>query len=377
MTFTRRSFLAMSAVAAPLAAAGCSNTNKEGDSMQTLANATSSSSAVPTADDVDPTPIVDTHAHVYPGAYLDRLIELGADAAAVEIARMPNSDNTAKDLGERLRMMDEAGVDIQVLSATPQSPLLPTPEAGAEASRMVNDLYREIVDAHPGRFACYGAIPFNHPDKAIEEIGYCLDELGFVGIAINAMLNDPQAVITQDVYRPIFEELNRRKAVLYIHPTGHAAHCPPMQNTELTWVNGAPVEDGIVTLQLLKANYPNIFPDIRFHIAHLGGDVPFLARRIQDNYEDWGSFESDPSKTLRQMWFDAANFSTGSLRLASEVYDTDKLLTGSDFPYFQEEKYTRAVSYIRETGLSPEITAAILSANAVALYDGRLTQSEA
>ncbi|MBS5947865.1 MAG: amidohydrolase family protein, partial [Winkia neuii] len=162
--------------------------------------------------------VIDTHAHVYPAKYLDFLEQIGVDPDSTAIARDMNAS-------------DEAD----------------------EAARMVNDIYAGLIRKYPGRFLAYGAIPFLHPQKAVQQIGYCMDELGFVGIAINSLLPDPQMAITDEQFAPIFAELDRRHAPLYIHPTGMSAHCAPMANQGLAWVNGAPVEDAIAALHLLKA----------------------------------------------------------------------------------------------------------------------------
>ncbi|UVI36651.1 amidohydrolase family protein [Brevibacterium spongiae] len=103
----------------------------------------------------------------------------------------------------------------------------------------------------------------------------------------------------------------------------------------LAWVNGAPVEDATAVLHLLKADVPRRFPHIRFHIAHLGGDLAVLFQRIEDNFADWDAFPSSPQTALRSMWFDAANFYEPALRLALEAYGHGTVMAGSDHPYFQ------------------------------------------
>ena len=141
-----------------------------------------------------------------------------------------------------------------------------------------------------------------------------------------------------------------------------------MTDFGLEWVNGALLEDGTAVLQLLKKDLPARYPNIRFHVAHLGGDLPFMWRRLEDNYEGWGAFEHSPTESLRRMWFDAANFFDPSLFLASETYGASKILAGSDIPYFQEEKYVRASDYIRTSRLSGDDKALIVRHNAAALY---------
>lgn len=366
MATSRRSFFAVAAAVGTAAVAACTD------------NAPSGASGTVEEEHMgNGTPVVDSHAHIYPARYLDKLEEIGVSPDSTAIARNMRASNEPDEMSARIEMMDTAGVDVQVLSATPQVPLVADAAGAAEATRMVNDIYRQVLEDHPGRFLAYGAVPLNHPDQALEEIRYCLDELGFVGIAINTLLDDPRSAITDDRYRPVFDELNRRGSILYVHPTGAGAHSPAISEHGLAWVNGAPVEDAIATLQLLQADYPARYPDLRFHIAHLGGDLPFLSQRIEDNYEDWDAFPHSPADTLRHMWFDAANFSGGSLRLSAEVFDPDKILAGSDYPYFQDDKYTRAITYIRGAGLPADMTQRILSGNAKSLYGSALRERPA
>ncbi|MGV3061871.1 amidohydrolase family protein, partial [Streptococcus hyovaginalis] len=114
------------------------------------------------------------------------------------------------------------------------------------------------------------------------------------------------------------------------------------------------------------------FPHLKFHIAHLGGGISFQMQRILDNYEDWDSFDHNPLKTLQEhFWFDTANFLEASLLHSHQILGKHRLLAGSDFPYFQDEKYSRAISYIQKADLSEQDKRLILSQNALELYQNR------
>lgn len=152
---------------------------------------------------------IDTHAHVYPAAYLDQLEKTGVRPETTAITGGPRADSTDEDLSTHLRWMT-----------------VPRP--------------RRRYSRSPRR---------------------------------------------------------SRPAV-----------SPMIVDHHLEWVNGAPVEDAIAVLQLLKAGIPNRYPNLRFHIAHLVGDLPFLAQRIEDKYADRGAFPALPLQMLRRMWFDAASF---------------------------------------------------------------------
>lgn len=306
----------------------------------------------------------DTHAHLWPQDYLDYLQEHGAGGVGAALGMDASDSDT--DLAARFAMMDRAGVARQVLSATPQLLQTDDAEACATAARMINDRYAELVAAHPDRFLAYGAAPLPHVDAAVAETRRVVTELGFPGIALNTLMADGGS-IANEAFEPFYAELNRLEAVLYIHPTGMGACSPAMLDHKLEWVVGAPIEDTLAVLHLLQADIPHRFPQIRIHVAHLGGIAPFLARRIEDNFEDWDAFLRSPIAEMRRFWYDTANFHAPALRCIAESFGSDRLMLGSDFPYFKDKKYTRAVTYIRESGLPVEVQEAILSTNVDAL----------
>ncbi|MDI3389546.1 amidohydrolase family protein [Streptomyces sp. B-S-A8] len=310
---------------------------------------------------------IDTHAHIYPAGYLDLLEESGVPAASTAIARGIAADSTDADLSARLRWMDRANVETQIIAVTPQSPSGPQSSSSLAAARRINDEYATLVRRHPGRFLAYGAVPLPHVEESLAEIPRLFDELGCIGISLTTVL--PGGLSPADKrFDPIWEALDERAATVNVHPTGSGALSPMINSRHLEWVNGAPVEDATAVLHLLKADIPRRYPNLRFHIAHLGGDLPFLVQRIEDNYTDWQAFPASPLGTLRTMWFDAANFHEPSLRLTVETFGADRVLAGSDHPYFQEEKYVRAFDYIRNARLPAEDIRAILSGNADSLY---------
>ncbi len=311
--------------------------------------------------------IIDTHAHLYPARYLDFLEEHGMSPELTKIARNMRASDEPEEMAARIQQMDAAGVQEQILSVTPQAPMLQDANAALEGARMVNDIYIEQMKNHPGRFRAYLALPVPHVKESLTILDEYFEQDGCVGVTVPTFINGSMS-LADEALEPLYARLNELNARVYVHPTGGGAQSPAINDFCLQWVNGAPVEDAIATLHLLKADIPHKYPNIRFHIAHLGGDLAFLAQRLEDNYEDWGSFEHSPNKALKKMWFDTANFYGPSLVLAAQTYDPHKLLAGSDYPYFQDAKYTRAISYIRDSALDEDVTAHVLSTNAVDFF---------
>lgn len=307
---------------------------------------------------------IDVHAHYFPTDYLDLLERYGSTDTAVARGLRAGSDDG--DIEARLAMMDVAGVDMQVLSATPQLPTFESQEHAVEAARLANDLYAEVVRAHPDRFAGFAATPLPHGEAAAEEAARAIDELGLIGATVGTSVLD--RTLGDPSFDPLWAALDERSAPLFIHASGKDAHSPMISEHGLTWIVGAPFEDTIGALHFVRAGVTARFPNIKVIVAHLGGPIPFLAQRIDDNFTHWKQgFPELPSDTWKRMWWDTANFHAPSLRCSVETFGADRIVLGSDFPYFQNDLYTRAVRYVEEADLSAGVTEAILDENAPVL----------
>jgi 6-methylsalicylate decarboxylase len=307
---------------------------------------------------------IDVHAHYWTEGYLDLLMDLGkADAGA---ARGIGAGGGA-DLEARLRLMDRAGVEIQVLSACPQSPYGQDKQKAARAARFVNDQYAELAGRQPDRFRAFGALPMPYVDEAIGEMRRALDELGMAGIAMNTTVLG-RALVEPD-FEPVFAELNRRGAVLYLHPAGNGACSPLIGNYQLTWMVGAPVEDTISIMQLITRGIPARYPDIKIINSHLGGALPMLLQRADDQYR-WEApcTPEPPSVAARRMWYDTVGHGhVPALRCAIDSFGADRLLLGTDFPYENGDTFARAINYIGGPQIDTSDARAILDQNAGAL----------
>ena len=305
----------------------------------------------------------DVHAHYWTEEYLDLLVDLGkADAGA---ARGLGAGGGA-ELAARLRLMDRAGVQMQVLSACPQTPYGGDGKKAANAARFVNDQYTGLVQHHPDRFAAFAALPMPHLEESIGEMRRALDELGLAGVAMNTSVLG-HALVEPD-FEPVFAELNRRGAVLYLHPAGNSACSPLIGDYHLTWMVGAPVEDTISVMQLITHGIPARYPNIKIINSHLGGALPMLLQRADDQY-GWEAPDTPerPSVAARRMWYDTVGHGhVPALRCAIDSFGADRLLLGTDFPYENGDIFLHAVDYINDPQIAPDAARAIRDQNASA-----------
>ncbi len=150
--------------------------------------------------------------------------------------------------------MDLSKVDMQILSVSGQLPYFAKENDAVDAARLGNDIYARIVREYPKRFAAFACTPLPHVQASIEETRRALDELGMVGVTAGTVVLGKS--IADPAFDGFFAELNRRKAVLFIHPTGGSLGSQLIESTNLVWPVGAPLEDTVCLLQFMQANFP-------------------------------------------------------------------------------------------------------------------------
>jgi aminocarboxymuconate-semialdehyde decarboxylase len=266
-------------------------------------------------------------------------------------------------LEDHFRNMDRSKVDMQVLSVSGQLPYFAKERDAVDAARLGNDIYARIVREFPKRFAAFACAPLPHVQASIEETSRALDDLGMVGVTAGTLVLGKS--IADPAFDGFFAELNRRKAVLFIHPTGGSLGSPLIESTNLVWPVGAPLEDAVCLLQFMQANFPSRFPDIKIILPHLGGFVPFLTARL-DQLQDHFLPDSAmaPSAQAKYFWYDTVNGNPAALRCALETLGADHLLLGTDYPFWRDDAFKLCVDYISNAGLPASDVDRILSANA-------------
>jgi len=214
---------------------------------------------------------IDVYAHRYPVAYLDMLDGSRGTAAGTSIAKDLNADQAPADMERRLAMMNKAGVAVQVLSVSPQSPYFANEGHAVQAARYVNGVYAEVVRQGHGRFAAFAALLLPHLQAAIDEMNRALDQFGFIGVTVNTeVMGRPLA---DPIFNELFAEPDRRAAVVFIHPSGHI---PPVETARLTWPNGAPFEETLCVLQLIAGGNPRSVSTRGDHLS-ASGRVPAVS----------------------------------------------------------------------------------------------------
>lgn len=309
---------------------------------------------------------IDVHAHYFPFEYLERLAKYGAHEVVDPLRRHRFGFYGSKEpeaMKARLAMMDRAKIDLQVLSLSYQLPYLADREHAVDAARFGNDLYAAIVREYPGRFAAFAATPLPHIEASIDEMHRALDELGMVGVTATTSVMGKS--IADPMFDGFFQELNRRRAVLFLHPAGITSGLPLIDDSKLTWPIGAPLEDTTCLLQMMQARIPARFPDVRIILPHLGGFAPFLSTRLDElRAVYFPPEEPAPSELARHFYYDTVNGYPPALRCAHEAFGNGHILLGTDYPFWRDEGFQLEVDFVGKAGLPQDEVEQILGGTA-------------
>lgn len=314
---------------------------------------------------------VDVHAHFLPAAFLDALRAGNGPALAA-----PHDEST---LQRMVALQDAAGIDVQVLSTGPNAPYLRSPALAADAARLGNDLFADAVSKHAGRFAAYGCLPLPHPELAVAEAVRVLDDLNFAGVHMGcSALGLP---IDHADFEDLWQELDRREAVVYVHPGGVVTGTEPglagMDDTLIAVTIGSAAEIATATLRL--AAMCRKFTKVRPIIGLLGGSLPFLLQRCLSVVGKWPlptvlnvfACPEDVVGQLRQFHYDINLLPDAAvIESARRAFGIDRLLFGSDSPSGTPEA---AMAFMTAGGLTPAEQDLILKDNAACVFGERLT----
>jgi predicted TIM-barrel fold metal-dependent hydrolase len=323
--------------------------------------------------------IVDVHAHVLVPSYTRLLSSFGvkipgygsAPAAGLQPRTSPAVASPSKAtldddeaVAERIALMDQAGVERQILS-TVVAPYLQDESHAVAAARHINNAHAGIVRKHPTRFSSYAALPLPHIDASLNELKRGLDELKMIGIAIQCFCLDQS--VADDRFDPIYQELDRREGIVFFHPCVNGLCSPLVTDWGLNSTVGAVVEDTIVALHLIIKQIPHRYPRIKFIVPHFGGVLPMLLNRLDNQLSlSVPGLPEKPSVTARRFWYDSVGHGSKAACLcAVEAFGAAKILPGSDYPVLLPfESYAQTFDYIRQLGLPEPIVQRILYENA-------------
>lgn len=288
--------------------------------------------------------IIDFHNHYYPFEYLDAIREGGShfrvttDDDGNPVLHSPGDYNVLvpghRDLDFREKVLDDAGIERQVITFTAPGTSIESPDRAVELCRVVNDALANEVRNRPTRFTSLGTLPMNAPDAAADEAERVVGELGLPGVML--LSNASGVPLHDDRFQPLYERLNEKGAVIYIHPT-YPVGVEVMEEYMLMPMVGFLMDTTLATAGLVYSGTLERHPNITWVLAHLGGAVPYLAERFDRGFEAYPACRERctalPSEQLKKLYYDTVNFDPACLELAIDFAGVDHIVAGSDYPH--------------------------------------------
>jgi 6-methylsalicylate decarboxylase len=281
-------------------------------------------------------PRIDTHHHFFSPAYVAELDKVGQAPPIVK------NWSLAKTMDD----MAKAGVGTAILSVTTPQVQFADATNARRIARESNEHAARLAQDHPGRFGSFAMLPMQDTEGALRELEYALDTLKADGIGLltsygNQWLGHPQ-------FAPVLDELNRRKAILYTHPTLASCCRAPMPDVPPTVIEFGTDTTRTIT-DIVFSGTAARCPDLRFIFSHAGGTLPFLTERLlKMPVLDPKLAARVPQGVLHELQrfhYDTA-WSAHPMALASllKLVTPQQVLFGSDYPYRTGEDHVKGLA---------------------------------
>jgi len=304
---------------------------------------------------------IDVHAHYLPDSYRAALLAAGHDQPD-GFPQLP-----AWSVQEHVDAMDRLGIAASLLSISSPGVYFGDEKAARDLAREMNEIGRRAVVDHPGRFGLFASLPLPDVDAAMDEIAYCCDHLDVDGFALltnvgGTYLGDPSR-------EPVFRELNRREARVFIHPTSpacweHTSLGRPRPMLEFFFDTTRAVVDLVLGGTIARHT------DIAFIIPHAGATLPMIVDRVSVFSR---LLEVDASvdvlRDIARLHYDLAGFPVPrQLDALLTITTLEHLHYGSDYPFTPEFAAAMAAERLEAAGEVPGSLTEALRTNTERLF---------
>lgn len=264
---------------------------------------------------------IDVHHHFSPPQWM----------AAVRGRDLLNPRNLSWTVESSIEDMDKGDVAASIITVTNPGLWFGDIEQTKKLSRDCNEYGAKLVQQHPTRFGLFCALPLPDVDATLKEIAYAFDVLKCDGAHFMTSYGDTW--IGDPKFEPVIAELNRRKAVVHVHPT--AANCC---SNLIKGINAGVMEYGTDTtraiMALMWSGQAAKYPDVRWIWSHAGGTAPFLAGRIDGASRALKDrMPNGAIAEMKKFYYDTAGAANaGAIASLIQLVTSANILFGTDFP---------------------------------------------
>ena len=305
---------------------------------------------------------IDLHCHFTPKEYFDELRRRGVPGVGQAVGvPIPTWESTES----RIQAMDEARIDVQVLSLSAQGVFFPDEDISVHLARITNDILGDIHNSAPTRLLGFANVPLPHVGAAIEELHRVVSKPWMAGVALGTNILGKR--LDAEEFHPFFEEANRLGLAIFIHPAAPVG-MPNAGEFYLGALVGYLFETVLTASRLALTGTLDRFPRISPIFAHLGGYIPFIYPRLDSAYPRHAIMRArtptTPSDHFRRLYYDtASSYDRMPLACALDLVGPEHIVLGTDYPQVRSEM-AATVAGIESASLSMESVENILSGNA-------------
>jgi aminocarboxymuconate-semialdehyde decarboxylase len=270
-----------------------------------------------------------------------------------------------------LSYMDDAGTDFAITSISSPGVHMGDDAAARDLAKEVNEISAKLIQERPDRFGGFAALPLPDVDGALRALEYGLDVLKLDGVVL---FSNARGIYLGDArFKPLFDELERRSAVVFVHPTAS----PDASARNLGLPDSLIDFTADTTRAIAQLHYHNTFArtrNVKYIVSHAGGTIPYLATRFsivdEMNVIPGAEKRGTAADTLRRLYWDTAlSWHPPNLHMLRSVAGMSQVLFGSDYPYLRRDL---AVACRHEVEASWELDnderGAVLAGNAIKLF---------
>lgn len=292
--------------------------------------------------------VIDVHTHMLTLDYLELLrangtgkytlkkTRAGQDAVHLYDAPFMTLFPGMWDYDLRIKKMDEAKVDVAIVSLTCPNAYWGGPDVALKAAQLVNDSMAEQQRARPDRIRWFASLPFQYADEAKAELARCA-KLGAVGVMVIANIDGED--LTNPKFAPVWAEIDKLGWPVLVHP-GAPQGVKDQHMDEFNMIPpvGFMADTTLAFTRMIYSGFLDKYPNIKLIASHGGATLPYLAGRLDRCWEMIPGcsevIKDKPSNYLQRIWYDSVVYDPRALDLCVSVAGSpDRVLYGSDYPH--------------------------------------------
>lgn len=322
--------------------------------------------------------VIDVHTHMFTHKWLELL---KAKAGIYNVKTRPDGQQEIFrgdtpvvipqkghfDWKLRIQHMDQAGIDVSVVSLTCPNVYWGGEEVSVQAAREANDNVADAQREYPDRIRWFASLPWEYPQRAVEELERCVAR-GAVGVMVLA--NVAGKSLTDPMFAPVWQAIDQRALPVLVHPTD-----PPgvdlmdMTKFDLSWAVGFMFDTTLAITRMIFEGFFDQYPNLKLIASHGGGTLPYLVGRFEKGDEvelpQRRRMKRKPTDYLRHIYYDTITYNLGALQYLVSVVGEEHVMFGTDWPHWVHD--TKG-AFANTAALPASQTRALRGANALRVF---------